>query len=51
MFDKLLNIHASNHHTDWRGYDAATLGNEQTQKGYDQKVPVFTVPKFVGNIL
>ena len=50
-FDKLLDFHASNRHTHQRKYDAAALGNEKSQKGFDQKVPAFMVPKFVGNSL
>ena len=46
-FDELLDYHASNRHTYQRKYDAAALSKKQSPTEFDQKVPVFSVPKFV----
>ena len=51
MFDELLDYHASNCHIHQHKYDAAAMGQEQSLKGFDQKVPASSVTKFVGNRL
>ena len=50
-FDVLLDVHASNRHTNQHRYEPSALGKEHSQKGYNQKVPAFTVPKFSGKSL
>ena len=50
-FNKLLDYHASNRISNQRITDAAALGQGYIPTGGDQKVPVFSGPKFVGNSL
>ena len=50
-FDKLLDHHASNHHSYQCKYDAAALSQEFTPVGFDQKVPAFSIPKVAGDSL
>ena len=50
-FNEQLDYHASNRISHQQIYDAAALGQGQTPSGGDQKVPAFSVPKFVGDSL
>ena len=49
--NELLDYHANNRISNQRIYDASTLGQRHTTLGGDQKVPAFSVPKFVRNSL
>ena len=49
--DELLDYYARNFHTYQHKYDIAALSQENHRTGLDQKVPVLSVPNFVGDSL